>query len=344
MSPPDSNARVIDIRLPKRRFIWQSDVVVIQFLAAVPCAVIAINLVDLRYSSTTPTILTTILCFGAVFVATWRRYRRLKRQVLRELARALRSEDPSSAVGVLFHRLRPGLHELDRIRTMLFHHLARRGYRGCAIRLLPPGADFDVTPIGAAIEARVVRDSDVSFNELRAALDTPRAKWTLSHWSRRHAKPWMAAILSNVPLLGLWLPLRREQAVIIGLTVAIGVFVFFWTARQLHMARRSPQRPAGQIRFVTSKAPDDATWLLVNGGILLRWPDGETWLGRLLPRDEHILFMYPLNKASTHWKVLVFISPQEQYSRELSSSECEVMLRAWRSPHPPPTGKVFGAV
>lgn len=337
-----SVGRLIDVPLSKRRAReWKRPEAPI--LLAVTLAIVAFATLNVFYLKlSTPWVLgvVAVLALPAIVISARSDYR-ARRQTHRELLRSLRADGMTEGVRLLFERDPPGDATCGPMAERVLRYLMRRGYRGSAIRVCPPERSFAVSPLDVAVEARPLCDGEVTFEELRTALgaedrpmDVPSRLWRII----RHAPGWMvvAAWVINMTLLRPVTGPGFGWTIFWGLGLWLAVVVTIWGLVTLRAwFRRKPK----------TEEPDQAApwelWMIVQGGVLFRWAEGERWRVRVVDRESAILLIYvdPMDKHK--WRSVVYVSPNEQYERSCSEAECKVLLMAWLSPIRPPTEATF---
>ncbi len=246
-----------------------------------------------------------------------------KRAALRQ---AFELRSPESIVAAYFKDINQLRFRWKPPVILLARLLDQHGWRGHSVRVGHTAAKSPIAPITAPFEARALDDTRREFDELRDMTGDLRARPSLL---RRRGGVWLqsALVLAAVPI-GIIVLLMAQMA---GIKAAIGAgFAGFAAAAVIDYVWRSQRMRSRSGR--SRKPPRNAQWLIAPGALVLRWPHGQRYSVRVIGRSSHVLLASVFGEK---WEVVI-AGEDGVYLRLTSQLECEMLLRAWLSPLPPP--------
>lgn len=218
----------------------------------------------------------------------------------------------------------------------LLLELARRPFRPSIIRLWPGERLTPVTPLDIAIEPITLDESDAAFDELSEALGDTQQRSTQNRYDATARR----RLRRNLALSGGWLVIgifafNTLVAVLRALGErAMNEGLVIWPLFLLLML--GGKRQARGLRGACH-------WLLVSGGLLQQRTGG--WRKppstHLFTAPRSLLCVYRLQ--GKQWGFIV--ADVEGCEVGIATKrELDMLLRAWLSPHPPPTNEQVQAL
>ncbi len=265
----------------------------------------------------------------AALYALWRRGRR---RIVTELA----TRPAEDVIGDYFRRvLRSYRMSLEPAPTFVARRLHAAGFVGRTFRVGEAAWLLPISPLETHFEPLPLNENDASFDTFRTATTAPMVRqrsFAYRRFARGFDRYGVPAILVAIAL-AVTIPLAGSNW---NATKIITVVIVAGGAVALGATRHSWNKPLSACAFGSI----GARWRLIPGGVAIFRALNSRHRVEVLDRRACVMLLYTPRPRQRRWSVIVATNDRH-FEREVSAIECEMLLRAWLSPLPPPDEAMF---